>query len=1839
MSTISMPWQPALRQRAAEHAWTAASKSTATCDEHGAGFGSHLCREWRDDTGQTYHIRCRTTGARRVLVGTPHRPDATQRWTCTFRTEDGCPKTFLLTPDEPSGKMWWGFGKSLYCVIGEVAHSGLLRWYRPGARIASSAWRANPVEEKRTGCDRPVPISSSVGPRSLARSGRTVKLEGRPQRRPKEVSTRPCDEPCDEPCERLAGKAAESSGDGEKRAAEDEALEAAAADAPLARRWLERRRRAEAAAVAAPPGPADTDCSREHGPVDEPRSRAELSEKAAAKGEALEAGDAFFSSAGTACSEERGPVDAPCSRVELTAALRHLLEHRASAIIELPEGFRPQPGLAAPPGMPPLPRAGSDSSCTDKAAEPPGPAGWQEPAQAAPAGGTREHLEEERIQAAQEPRSPPAVDARQQGCPSSCCGSDGSSTEEGSPLPVEPGARGGVIRTSGAILELPEGFWPPPGLAAPPGMPPWVRRGPGAAPVDETRAGSDASCTDEAAEPPGPAGWQEPAQAAPAGGTREHLEEERIQAAQEPRNPPAVDARQQGYPSLCCGSGGSRTEEGSPLPVEPGARGGVIRTSGAILELPEGFWPPPGLAAPPGMPPWVRRGPGAAPVDETLAGSDSSCTDEAAEPPGPAGWQEPAQAAPAGGKAGEPQGKVQELTDDALGALLRLWSQSEANGQRGLAATLIAQPFQLQVEDVVIGRKAPHDPEQAAAAEAAPGPVAAARGRAALAPARADQALGAGRLPAAPARTQGPSAAAPPRRLAARGGPAVESQASGKCPALERLVAQQLQGQTNSTTSYQINFVLHAGFVAVAFVVGAAGQAVVSSSLAPGRKVLARYDEDLWHVRVLLSRIEDTRWIIYTPDRDLYEEDYGSNNGDITGVRASRSDGSIPASLQGANIYNFRVGAEPDQAALRGLMEEAQDLVALAVPGAAGAIVEKRGIARAGPDLLLVEKVARIKVEQWKTDHAASSDARVLPVRYAPSGERLRSWANVTESANESAIDHWPVKGPRTAQWVARFMARRSTGPEDHHLWWRSTARLNASEWGVAEHGQLCSYLEAAGSVDQLDLSNLVVMEKIARRLQTMEYQCAEKVREGERGGSAGASSSVAGSAVITNDEMDLFEGRQHVNPTVCCAPAPIEHASKELEKESQIQKQAFSGISGGRDYSGENSPAVPLDESLLSLRTFTVRKKSGAQRLNADCRQSNCFFTSSDHVELPASGALSRLRLEASSAVAGAAREERVLSRSGDAGRCLTRQAPAPPALQPGAARPAPPAGGSALVAPAAAPAEEPRLPRRRSATATAPEHARRRVRRRQEAHGAVRALPGRTVLETIVARAPTRRSYLRRLAMLARRSGMAIARNVAGAELDRAQDRIISFLGQMNAASLDAAVAEHLNEEFFEGATGGEGSRLLAALSWVFASVGKQVCNLPRARTCSVALRRLAPGESRLPVPESLLFVVANELIAEGRLQQGVAVSAAHHCYLRPGELSRITWRMIHPPVSASGPGATVTIVPRPFELGASSKVGEFDETVKVDWLPLAAALLRLRRIRPADERLAGIGSVAIGESAAQVIREFGLEEAIGEFMMHRLRHSGPCADFLAGRRTITEIKHRGTSGPTRALIVPFFLEIFAGTARVSKEMARLGFLAIAIDTRFGMRHDMRKRSLVRAMRGWIMSGFVIGEEFAATVREIGRAQDDDVAKQTCRPPRPLEDAAGGAVLSSIAVEGTPIRSPRPRSPGAAGAHGEPCRAAPVPLGASFARSLPALPLAPAPPVLPEALALPVLPGGAAAPVSPAPPARPRPPGSGGGAASPRARAFRPAVAPAHLPFARFQMPAPPPSAPPSA
>ena len=48
------------------------------------------------------------------------------------------------------------------------------------------------------------------------------------------------------------------------------------------------------------------------------------------------------------------------------------------------------------------------------------------------------------------------------------------------------------------------------------------------------------------------------------------------------------------------------------------------------------------------------------------------------------------------------------------------------------------------------------------------------------------------------------------------------------------------------------------------------------------------------------------------------------------------------------------------------------------------------------------------------------------------------------------------------------------------------TCRLSLAYWGVSEHIQMLRFLSFAAMCDQLDLSNLAVIEVIARRVELM---------------------------------------------------------------------------------------------------------------------------------------------------------------------------------------------------------------------------------------------------------------------------------------------------------------------------------------------------------------------------------------------------------------------------------------------------------------------------------------------------------------------------------------------------------------------------------------------------------------------------------------------------------------------------------------------------------------------------------------------------------------------------------
>eukprot|EP00974_Lingulodinium_polyedra_P085477 8278063-Lingulodinium_polyedra.AAC.1 len=126
-----------------------------------------------------------------------------------------------------------------------------------------------------------------------------------------------------------------------------------------------------------------------------------------------------------------------------------------------------------------------------------------------------------------------------------------------------------------------------------------------------------------------------------------------------------------------------------------------------------------------------------------------------------------------------------------------------------------------------------------------------------------------------------------------------------------------------------------------------------------------------------------------------------------------------------------------------------------------------------------------------------------MAVRYDGGGKRHRDYTDAVDCLSTTAFPDWPVAGPRTVQWVLQEMRRWQLPPSQRHHWWRTTLRLTAEDYGVAEHECLCRAMEEAVTYDQLNASELASFEVLGRRLQLLEERYATKLLESEYGGDA----------------------------------------------------------------------------------------------------------------------------------------------------------------------------------------------------------------------------------------------------------------------------------------------------------------------------------------------------------------------------------------------------------------------------------------------------------------------------------------------------------------------------------------------------------------------------------------------------------------------------------------------------------------------------------------------------------------------------------------------------------------
>ena len=101
---------------------------------------------------------------------------------------------------------------------------------------------------------------------------------------------------------------------------------------------------------------------------------------------------------------------------------------------------------------------------------------------------------------------------------------------------------------------------------------------------------------------------------------------------------------------------------------------------------------------------------------------------------------------------------------------------------------------------------------------------------------------------------------------------------------------------------------------------------------------------------------------------------------------------------------------------------------------------------------------------------------------------------------------------------------------------------------------------------------------------------------------------------------------------------------------------------------------------------------------------------------------------------------------------------------------------------------------------------------------------------------------------------------------------------------------------------------------------------------------------------------------------------------------------------------------------------------------------------------------------------------------------------ASAVAGPRGIIRTT---LASPRAPLLVPFALEMFAGSGKFSRAVAALGYMVIALDWGFGPDHNLARQKTLDMVLGWIQAGWVAFVLLAPPCQSWSRAQ--------CRPGGP--------------------------------------------------------------------------------------------------------------------------------------
>ena len=340
-------------------------------------------------------------------------------------------------------------------------------------------------------------------------------------------------------------------------------------------------------------------------------------------------------------------------------------------------------------------------------------------------------------------------------------------------------------------------------------------------------------------------------------------------------------------------------------------------------------------------------------------------------------------------------------------------------------------------------------------------------------------------------------------------------------------------------------------------------------------------------------------YAVVTPDRDIFIETLSLVNDDLKGLRLLSVGGALPIGLRGGSVYRLpaftvaEIAGFKARAAVVVAAELAAAGVAAAAPAAAPAAdlgadraagAGREPGAAADPEDLcwvaaeaarglkygdLVQGVNEAAVDGAKAVHVTAAGTRVFVAcirsrdRAAflriPGGwdhrivERVGDECGRSEAPLKDVVKlcsevpvQWGLSGPRTARWCLQYLIVEGLGLEGHHERVRQLCKVDSSAWGIQEHWQLSNVIKHSLQTDQLNCCNLLSLEVMFRRLQTIEYAYSEKAKESE-------SRAVGGR--LSLEEQQTFGGTTRLASTLMVCPELLDHVKAEVERDASLAK------------------------------------------------------------------------------------------------------------------------------------------------------------------------------------------------------------------------------------------------------------------------------------------------------------------------------------------------------------------------------------------------------------------------------------------------------------------------------------------------------------------------------------------------------------------------------------------------------------------------------------------------------------------------------------------------------------